>query len=132
VARGKQFQYVIVRIVPRVERGERLNAGVVVYSPPLEFLGARVRLDEDRLLALAPGCDGDAVRPYLEAIEAIAAGDPAGGPISRFDRGERFHWLAAPSSTMVQPSPIHTGLTGDPRCMLDHLFQQLVLPDGAA
>jgi hypothetical protein len=131
VARGKQFQYVIVRVVPRIERGECLNAGVVLYSPPLQFLGAKTALDEERLSALAPGSDPEAIRPHLVAIAAIAAGDPSGGPIARLERGERFHWLAAPSSTMIQASPIHTGICDDPQGMLDHLFARLVLPEQA-
>jgi hypothetical protein len=127
VAPGSPFQYVIVRVVPRVERGERINAGVVLYSPTLEFLGARVGLDEKRLAVLAPGCDAAAVRPNLEAVAAIAAGDASAGPIARLERGERFHWLAAPSSTMIQASPIHTGFCDRPQEMLDKLFAELVL-----
>jgi DUF3037 family protein len=127
MAPGRPFQYVIVRVVPRIERGEQLNAGVVVYSPTLDFLAARVGLDERRLEALAPDCDAAAVRPHLEAVAAIAAGDPAaGGPIAHLERGERFHWLAAPSSTMIQPSAIHTGFSDRPQETLDRLFGELV------
>lgn len=126
MAPGRPFQYVIVRVVPRIERGEQLNAGVVVYSPTLEFLAARVGLDERRLAVLAPDCDVAAVRPHLEAVAAVAAGDPAGGPIARLERGERFHWLAAPSSTMIQPSAIHTGFSDRPQQTLDRLFGELV------
>jgi DUF3037 family protein len=126
MAPGRPFQYVIVRVVPRIERGEQLNAGVVVYSPTLEFLAARVGLDERRLAVLAPDCDAAAVRPHLEAVAAVAAGDPAGGPIARLERGERFHWLAAPSSTMIQPSAIHTGFSDRPQETLDRLFGELV------
>ena len=127
---SRPFQYVIVRVVPRIDRGEQLNAGVVLYSGPLEFLAARVELDEARLRALAPGADPAAIRPHLDAICAIAAGDPSGGPIAQFDRSRRFHWLAAPSSTVIQPSPIHTGMCDDPAAMLEHLFHKLVLPVG--
>ena len=126
MAPGRLFQYVIVRVVPRIERGEQLNAGVVVYSPTLEYLAARVGLDERRLAVLAPDCDAAAVRPHLEAVAAVAAGDPAGGPIARLERGERFHWLAAPSSTMIQPSAIHTGFSDHPQQTLDRLFGELV------
>jgi hypothetical protein len=127
MAPGRPFQYLIVRVVPRIERGEQLNAGVVVYSPTLDFLAARVGLDERRLEALAPDCDAAAVRPHLEAVAAIAAGDPAaGGPIAHLERGERFHWLAAPSSTMIQPSAIHTGFSDRPQETLDRLFGELV------
>jgi DUF3037 family protein len=127
MAPGRPFQYLIVRVVPRIERGEQLNAGVVVYSPTLDFLAARVGLDERRLEALAPDCDAAAVRPHLEAVAAIAAGDPAaGGPIAHLERGERFHWLAAPSSTMIQPSAIHTGFSDRPQETLGRLFGELV------
>ena len=125
---ARPFQYLIVRVVPRVDRGEQLNAGVVLYSAPLEYLAARVQLDEARLAALAPSADPAAIRPHLDAICAIAAGDPAGGPIAQFDRSRRFHWLVAPASTVIQPSPIHTGMCDDPPAMLEHLFRELVLP----
>jgi Protein of unknown function (DUF3037) len=120
------FQYATVRIVPRVERGELLNAGVVLFCRPLRFLGARTRLDEALLAALAPGCDPAAVRPHLAVVERIAAGDEAGGPIARLPQSERFHWLVAPASTIVQPGPVHTGLTDDPAGELDRLFAALV------
>lgn len=120
------FSYAIVRIVPRVERGERLNAGVVLFCRPLRFLGARVGLDEARLRALAPDLEPERVRPHLAAVERIAAGDPAAGPIAALDQSDRFGWLVAPSSTIIQPSPVHTGLCDDPPATLDHLFQTLV------
>ncbi len=120
------FEYAIFQVVPDLERGERLNAGVVLMCRPKRFLGARVALDEDRLAALAPGCDGAAVRAHLEAISRIAAGDVAGGPIARLTYPERFHWLVAPTSTIVQPSPVHTGLTDDPGSELERLFVRLV------
>jgi hypothetical protein len=120
------FQYAIFRVVPRVERGEALNVGVVLFSRRLSFLGARTELDETALAALSPGCDPAAVRPHLEALERIAAGDPVGGPIAALEPSERFHWLTAPSSTIVQASPVHTGLTADPARELDDLFAKLV------
>jgi hypothetical protein len=120
------FQYAALRIVPRVERGEAFNAGVVLFCRPLRFLGARTRLDDAVLAALAPGCDPASVRPHLEAVERIAAGDPAGGPIARMPASERFHWLVAPASTVVQPGPVHTGLTEDPAEELSRLFKSLV------
>ena len=120
------FQYAALRIVPRVERGEAFNAGVVLFCRPLRFLGARTRLDDGLLEALAPGCDPAAVSPHLEAVERIAAGDPAGGPIAQLPQSERFHWLVAPASTIVQPGPVHTGLTGDPAGELARLFASLV------
>ena len=123
---GSPFSYAILRVVPRVERGERINVGVVVFCRPLDYLGARTQLDVGRLRALAPGLDPEDVRPHLHAVERIAAGDPAAGPIARLDRTERFHWLTAPSSTVLQPSEVHTGLCDDPAAELDHLFAELV------
>jgi hypothetical protein len=120
------FQYAVIRVVPHVERGESLNAGVVLFSRRHGFLGARTGLDEAALGALAPGCDPAGVRAQLETLELVAAGDRAGGPIAALDLSERFHWLTAPSSTIVQPSAVHTGLTSDPAGELDHLFERLV------
>jgi hypothetical protein len=125
-ARRSVFQYAIVRVVPRVERGECLNVGVILLCRPRRFLGARVHLDAARLAAFAPGFDPDLLRPNLEAIERIAAGDPSAGPIARLGVAERFHWLAAPSSTVIQPSEVHTGLCEDPKAELDHLVATLV------
>lgn len=123
------FQYATVRIVPRIERGELVNAGVLLFCRPLRFLGARTQLDEALLAALAPGCDPAAVRPHLQAVERIAAGEEAGGPIARLPQSERFHWLVAPASTIVQPGPVHTGLTDDPQAELERLFGRLVERD---
>jgi hypothetical protein len=120
------FSYAIIRVVPRVERGERLNAGVVLHSRQHRFLAARVGLDEARLRAIAPDLDPAAVRAHLQAIERIAAGGPAAGPIAALDASERFGWIVAPSSTMIQPSRVHTGLTDDPAAMLERLYSELV------
>ena len=120
------FQYAALQIVPRVERGERVNAGVVLFCRPLRFLGARTQLDEALLGALSPNCDPAAVREQLRVMELIAAGDPAAGAIAALPPSERFHWLVAPASTIVQPGPVHTGLTADPAVELDHLFAKLV------
>lgn len=122
----EDFQYAIVRVVPRVERGESLNAGVVLFCRRLRFLAARTELDEAALAALAPGCDPSELRRQLQTIERVAAGDPSGGPIAALEPSERFHWLTAPASTIVQPSEVHTGLTTDPAAELDRLFEQLV------
>jgi hypothetical protein len=122
------FQYAILRVVPSVERGERLNVGVALLCPERRFVGARVALDEARLAALAPGLDAAAVREALDAIVAVADGDPTAGPLARLSPSERFGWLAAPSSTVIQPSAIHTGLSEDPRETLERLFATLVLP----
>jgi hypothetical protein len=123
---GSPFSYAVYRLVPRVERGERINVGVVVFSRPLRFLAARTALDEERVAALWPELDVAEVRPHLAAIERIAAGEAAAGPIARLDLTDRFHWLVAPSSTIIQPSPVHTGLCGDPAGELERLFTALV------
>ncbi len=121
------FAYAVVRVVPRVERGESMNAGIVLLCRPRRFLGVRVALDAARLRALDPTCDPAEVLSHLEAIERIAAGDPAGGPMAALSQAERYHWLVAPSSTIIQPSEAHTGLTDDPAATLEHLFATLVL-----
>ena len=120
------YQYAVIRVVPRVERGEALNAGVVLLCRPLRFLDAVTALDERRLAAFAPDCDPGAVRAHLAAIEAIARGETDGGPIAALTQAERFHWLVSPSSTIIQPSPVHTGLTDDPAAELGHLVDALV------
>ncbi len=125
-ARRDPFEYAIVRVVPHVERGERINVGIVLRCRPRRFLGARVELDGALLAGLAPGCDEDSIRRHLATIEAICRGDPSAGPIARLGQAERFHWLTSPSSTMVQPSEVHTGLTADPAATLEHLFATLV------
>lgn len=122
----EDFQYAIVRVVPHVERGECLNAGVVLFSRRHGFLGAKTALDEAALAALAPDCEPAGVRAQLETLERVAAGAEDGGPIAGLDPSERFHWLTAPSSTIVQSSVVHTGLTSDPAGELDHLFERLV------
>jgi hypothetical protein len=125
-----RFAYAILRVVPRVERGEQLNAGVVLYCRRRGFLAVRAELDEDRLAALAPDLDPATVRAHLDALVRIAAGDPAGGSVAALAQSERFGWLVAPSSTIIQPSPVHTGICDDPQTMLDRLFDELVAPVG--
>jgi hypothetical protein len=120
------FQYAVVRVVPRVERGETLNAGVILLCRPRRFLAARVGLDPARLAALAAEVDPATIEAHLAGIVRIARGDPDAGPIARLGQGERFHWLVAPSSTVIQPSEVHTGLCDDPAQELDHLFERLV------
>lgn len=124
--RQHQFQYAVLRVVPRVERGEFVNAGVIVFCRSQSYLAARVGVDEPLLDALAPGVDLDLVRRHLEAVPRIAAGDPTAGPIAALDSPQRFHWLVAPSSTVVQASPVHTGLCDDAPPWLDHLYERLV------
>ena len=120
------FQYALLRVVPHLERGERFNAGVVLFCRPLRFLDARCELDERRLGALAPGLDGQLVRRHLEALVRIARGEAAGGPVAALPQSERFSWIVAPTSTIVQPSAVHTGLTDDPEATLDRLIERLV------
>ncbi len=108
------FTYTILRLVPSVERGERLNVGVVLFCRQRGFLGARVGVDRERLRALAPSLDLDAVTAHLAGLVRVAEGDPAAGPSPRCRPVERFGWLAAPSSTIVQASEVHTGLSEDP------------------
>jgi hypothetical protein len=131
VAGSDAFSYAVLRLVPRVERGERVNVGVIVFCRPRAYLGARTALDERRVAALWSELDPAVVRPQLAAIERIAAGDPAAGPIARLDETARFHWLVAPSSTIVQPSAVHTGICDDPAAQLDRLFEALVAAPGA-
>lgn len=120
------FSYAIVRVVPDIERGEFINAGVVLFARQHDFLAARVELDETRLAAICPDADAVAIRKALKAFERVAAGDPDAGPMAALEKSERFGWLAAPSSTVVQCSPTHTGITGDPQASLDGLFAELV------
>ena len=122
------FDYAVIRVVPRVDREEFVNAGVIVYCAEQRFLAARVHVDEARLKALWPELDIDLVRQHLEAITRISSGDPSGGPIARLAPGERFHWLVAPRSTMIQVSPVHSGICEIPAEALERLFQQLIMP----
>ncbi len=118
------FEYAVVRVVPRVERGEAINVGVIVYAKAFRYLCTRIALDEQRLLALDPRVDLAAVRAALAAFERACVA----GPLAERPLGERFRWLTAPRSTMVQPGPVHSGLTGDPGRELDRLFEALVRP----
>ncbi len=120
------FSYAILRVVPRVERGERFNAGVVLYCRQRGFLGARVALDPGRLAALAPDVPTEQIRDHLEALVRVADGDHDAGPIAKLPPSERFGWMVAPASTIIQPSEVHTGLSKDPAATLDQLFAELV------
>lgn len=117
----------MLRAVPRVERGECMNVGVVLMARTRDFLGIRTHLDADRLRALAPDADPGPLATQLEGLMRVAAGDPAGGPIALLPAPQRFHWLVAPSSTSLQPSSVHTGMCDDPEAMLEHLHARLVL-----
>jgi len=120
------FDYATIRVVPRVEREEFINAGIIVFCLEKKFLAARIHLDEARLKALWPTIDLDLVREHLEAIPRICAGDPAAGPIAKLSQRERFHWLIAPRSTMIQPSPVHTGLCESTDDLPERLARQLL------
>ena len=120
------FAYAILRVVPHVERGEQINAGVVVFCRQHDFLDMRTEVDEARLAALSPGLDPDDVRASLAAIRAVVCGEPSGGALAALPASERFGWVVAPASTVIQPSKVHTGMTHDPRATLDHLFATLV------
>lgn len=119
----RAFDYVIVQLVPRVDRDERLNAGVILFCPAAGYLGCHLAMDEVRLRTLAPDLDLAAVSRQLAGIRAICAGDASAGPIARMSPSERFHWLSAPRSTVVQPSPAHAGLCDDPAAALDRVFR---------
>ena len=123
------FEHALIRVVPRVERGESLNAGVMVICRPRRYLKARVLLDHVRVHAVAPYLDAeaiDAIARQLDFIVSVCEGDANAGPIAALSQGERWHWLTSPASTVVQPGPVHTGLCGDPENCLDHLFAILV------
>ena len=120
------YDYAILRVVPRVEREEFVNAGVILFCLERDFLAARVALDHDRLAALHEQADLGLIEEHLAAIPRICAGGPEAGPIGRLTQRERFHWLVAPRSTMVQVSPVHTGLTDDPARALDEVFRRMV------
>jgi hypothetical protein len=122
------FEYAVLRVVPRVERGELLNAGVLVYCRQRDYLGSRVHLDVDRLRALDPTADAPAIERALQAATDSCAADPVAGAACREALGSRFRWLTAPRSTVVQAGPVHTGLTDDPDAEADRLFRLLVLP----
>lgn len=125
------FSYAILRVVPRVERGERFNVGVVVFCRQRDFLGIRTELDQARLRALAPDADPAQLEAQLIALAHAATADPGAGALASLPASERFGWLVAPSSTMIQPSEVHTGLCEDPQATLDALFGELVSPVGA-
>lgn len=120
------YDYAVVRVVPDVERGEFVNAGVILFARVPGKLIAKVRLDEERLATLAPGLVSGEIRSHLASLERIAAGGPEGGSIGRLGPSERFHWLVAPRSTMIQVSPVHSGLCADPEAEAQRLFDRLV------
>jgi hypothetical protein len=120
------FDYAVVRVVPHVERGEFVNAGVIVFCRTRRFLAARIELDAKRLMALAPLVDISSVERHLALIPLICEGGSEAGPIGLLPMAERFHWLVAPRSAMIQTSPVHSGLCTDPAAALDRLLERLV------
>jgi hypothetical protein len=121
------YQYALWRLVPDLQRGEAMNVGVLLYARRHRFLEARVHVDPARLAALAPQLGAATLRDHLGGLARVAAGDPAAGALAQAPQSERFHWLVAPASTMVQPGPVHTGLCEDPTALLERLFRRLVL-----
>lgn len=127
---SRPFAYALLRVVPHVERGEQLNVGVVLFSRQHDFLALRCHVEEARLRALAPALDLADLRAHLDTLARVAAGDSEVGALARMDISDRFGWLAAPSSTVIQPSQVHTGLTDDPAATLTRLFEALVARAG--
>jgi hypothetical protein len=120
------YDYAIVRLVPRVERGEMINVGIILSCPELDFLDARIEVDEQRLLALDGTLEMDAVRAHLATIPLVCQGGPEAGPIGGLPQRNRFHGLVSPRSTLIQPSPVHTGRTADPQAALERLLETMV------
>ena len=125
------YDYAIVRVVPKVERAEFVNAGVIVSCPKLDLLIAKIELDEQRLIALDPTVDLEAVRAHLAAIPTICAGGEHAGPIGKLTQRERFYWLVAPRSTIIQMSPTHTGSARDLEAVAQRLLETMVRPQAA-
>ncbi len=117
------YDYAVIRLVPRVERGEFINVGVVLFCRTRRFLEARIEVDEERLLAFAPELDIDEVRQHLESIPQLCAG---AGPIGEMGQADAFHWLVAPHSTIIQASPVHCGICEEPATALEHLMDTMV------
>jgi len=120
------YDYAVIRVVPRAEREEFINSGVILFCPEQRFLDVRMHVDEPRLRALWPEIDMDSVRRHLEAFPKVSSGDPSGGPIAQLTQRERFHWLVAPRSTVIQISPVHSGLCKSPEKTLEQLFRATV------
>jgi hypothetical protein len=124
------YDYALVRLVPHVERGECINVGVILFCRTLQFLGALTHLDSERALALAPHIDLELIKQHLDRIPLICAGGEQAGSIGLLSQPERFHWLVSPRSTIIQTSPVHSGLCSDPQRELEQLFGEMVLLSG--
>ena len=123
-----RYDYAVIRVVPKVDREEFMNAGVILSCPDRSFLEARIKLNESRLLALDPSLDLEMVRTHLATIPTICHGGDGAGPIGQLPQRQRFHWLVAPRSTIIQTSPVHTGRCSDPAAALEHLVAKMVTP----
>lgn len=121
-----RYDYAVIRVVPKVDREEFINAGVILSCPDKSFLEARIKLNESRLLSLDPSLDLEMVRTHLETIPTICRGGDDAGPIGQLPQRQRFHWLVAPRSTIIQTSPVHTGRCSDPAAVLEHLVAKMV------
>jgi hypothetical protein len=121
-----RYDYAVVRVVPKVDREEFINAGVILSCPDLSFLEARIKLNESRLLAIDPSVDLDVMRKHLSTIPTICAGGDDAGSIGQLPQRQRFHWLVAPRSTIIQTSPVHTGRCIEPSAALEHLVATIV------
>jgi hypothetical protein len=122
------YDYAVIRLVPQVERAEFINVGVIVSCPDKAFLEARIEVDDERAKALFPGLELPTLRAHLDAFRIVCAGGRAAGPIGRLSQRERFHWLVAPRSTVIQVSPVHSGACRDPQAVIEHLMQTMVRP----
>ena len=120
------YDYAVIRLVPRVERAEFINVGAIVSCPEQKLLAARIEIDDARIAAFAPWLDLETIRQHLATIPAICEGGEQSGPIGRLSQRERFHWLTAPRSTIIQTSPVHTGRSRSPEALLDHLLDTMV------
>jgi Protein of unknown function (DUF3037) len=125
------YDYAIIRVVPKVEREEFVNAGVIISCPAKGFLEARIELDESRLIGIDPTLDVETIRAHLAGIPIICAGGEEAGPIGQLSQRERFHWLVSPRSTIIQTSPVHTGCCKDPAAVLERLLDTMVRPSRA-
>lgn len=127
MADPRPFTYAVLRVVPCIERGERLNVGLALFCRQHDFLELETALNRERLAAIAPDLDPEPVEARLEVIRRVIEGDPSAGALAELDPSDRFGWLTAPSSTIIQSSEVHTGLTSDPAAELERLFRSLVL-----
>ncbi len=123
---GCWYSYAVIQVVPKVERGELVNAGIILFARTMDYLVASLELPEARLLAIAPGVDLEQVRQHLHTFQAIAAGEPDSGPVGLLSPSERFHWLTSPRSTVIQTSPVHVGWCTDPAVVMEDLLTELV------